>query len=59
MSKSYKKKYDEDSDDYDNYGELKQKSVDRRKRKRFSRALKVRDIDELMEYNEEDDLSTM
>lgn len=60
MSKSYKKKHDEDFDEYDYYGELKQRSVDRRKKRRFDRALKVKNIDELMDYlDEEDDLSSM
>jgi hypothetical protein len=49
LSKSYHKKRDDDSDEYDNYGELKQKAVDRRKKRRFDRALKVRDIDSLLE----------
>lgn len=58
MSKSYKKRRNDDFDEYDEYGELKQKSVNRRKKRRFDRALKTLDIEEILEY-EEDDLSRM
>jgi uncharacterized protein YpiB (UPF0302 family) len=54
MSKSYHKKKEEDFDEYNEYGELKQRVIDRRKKRRFSRALKVKDIDELLEYNDEE-----
>jgi hypothetical protein len=52
MSKSYKKRHEEDSDDFDEYNDLKQRAVDRRKKKRFVRALKVMDVDELLEIND-------
>jgi hypothetical protein len=49
MSKSYKKRHEEDSDDSDEYNDLKQRAVDRRKKKRLVRALKIKDIDTLLE----------
>lgn len=55
MSKTYKKKYEEDFDDYNPYGEVREKTVNKRKRKRFVRALKVKDIDQLLEYDEDDE----
>jgi hypothetical protein len=50
MSKTYKKKYEDDFDEYEN--NLKQRAIDRRKKKRFVRALKVMDVDELLEIND-------
>lgn len=55
MSKSYKRKYEEDYDEYDEYGDLKKKVVDRRKKRRFDRALKVKNIDEILDYADEED----
>lgn len=57
MSKSYhKKKLQEEEYDaeYNEYEDLKQKSIDRRKKRRFNRALKVKNIDELIEYQDEE-----
>ena len=49
MSKTFKKRRNDDYDDDDDYNERKQMSVDRRKKKRINRALKVVDADELID----------
>lgn len=52
MSKSYKKRPREEDQEYDEYGDLKQRSVDKRKKRRFTRALKTMDINELLEMDD-------
>lgn len=53
MSKSYKKRVrEEDYEEFDEYGDLKSRSIDKRKKRRFTRALKTMDINELMEMED-------
>jgi hypothetical protein len=54
----HKKYYTEDSRYIDGYGLDKRKntSIDKRKEHRFARALKVKNVDELLKYSDEDDI---
>lgn len=57
MSKTYKKRsykeYEEDERDDQTNAKLREKSLNRRKRRRIDRALKTMDIDELQRLGQE------
>ena len=53
MSKSKKKRYEDEEFD-DGYHEIKKAHINKRRARRFDRALKIKNIDDIMEYEDFD-----